>query len=124
MSACLATDGSGVSDVSKYLSSADIFVLPSAIEGFPLSVLEAMAMELAVVASRVGAVPDVIESGVDGFVVSPGSCEEIADTIIKLCNDAKNLTSVKKQARIKVEKKYSNILLRNNYKKLYQKLSR
>lgn len=107
-------------NVASYLSAADIFVLPSSIEGFPLSVLEAMAMRVAVVASSVGAVPDVINSGVDGFVIKPGSAGEITKVITKLARNKKDLDTVKSNARKKVEEKYSNIALGTNYRDLYK----
>lgn len=106
--------------VARYLSAADIFVLPSSIEGFPLSILEAMAMRLAVIASAVGAVPDIIESGKTGFVVAPGSAQEIADIIRELHAKPKQLASIKAAARRQVENKYSNTILGENYKQLYR----
>jgi glycosyltransferase involved in cell wall biosynthesis len=110
------------SNVAQFLSAADVFVLPSSTEGFPLSILEAMAMNLAVVASNVGAVSDIIETGRDGFVVSPGSVDEISKTIELLKNDAKLLKSIKENSRKKIEKKYSNTILGDNYNKLYNSL--
>ena len=107
------------SEIAKYLSAADIFVLPSSIEGFPLSILEAMAMRLAVIASDVGAVADVLNDGSDGFVVKPGNIEEITKTIIKLESDRDLLHEVKILARNKVEENYSNTILGRNYTDLY-----
>lgn len=108
------------SEIARYLCSADIFVLPSSIEGFPLSILEAMAMKVAVIASDVGAVSDVIDTEINGFVVNPGDVREIAERIVTLVNDRQLLDEVKNAARQKIEKKYSNIVLGQNYKKLYR----
>lgn len=107
------------SAIAHYLSAADVFVLPSSIEGFPLSILEAMAMKVVVVASNVGAVADVIESGVDGFVVTPGSKEEIADALKKLSSDTELMKDMKSRSRNKVESLYSNPVLGKNYRLLY-----
>lgn len=107
------------SDIARYLSAADIFVLPSAIEGFPLSILEAMAMNVAVVASDVGAVADVITSDEDGIVVTPGSASEISRAIITLSGNPQKLRDMKAKARTKIDKKYSNLILGRNYKKFY-----
>lgn len=112
------------SEVAEYLSAADIFVLPSSIEGFPLSILEAMAMKVAVVASDVGAVSEIIEPGIDGIIVEPGSATEITDAITTLANNPKLLAKVKGNAREKVNRKYSNIILGENYKKLYKDLAK
>ena len=110
------------SEIAKYLSSADIFVLPSRIEGFPLSILEAMAMQVAVIASDVGAVAQVVESGKTGFVIKPGSTDEIATVIKTLRKDPELLKKIKESARKAVENKYSNIVLGENYKNLYNRM--
>lgn len=107
------------SEVASYLSAADIFVLSSIIEGFPLSILEAMAMKVVVIASKVGAVTEVISSGEDGFVVTPADKNEIVGMINKLNKDRKLLERVKLNARKDVETKYSNLILGENYTKLY-----
>lgn len=108
------------SDIPRLLSAADIFVLPSSIEGFPLSILEAMAMNVAVVASDVGAVSDVIVNRRDGFVVRPGSVDDITKIIIKLANNKKLLDKIKTTAQTKLRKKYSNVILGENYSNLYK----
>lgn len=110
------------SDVPRYLSAADILVLPSSVEGFPLSILEAMAMRVVVVASRVGAIPDIIIEGEDGYIVTPGSVEEIAKTIKDLAADTSTLEKVKLNARLRLEEKYSTRTLGSNYRRLYDDL--
>lgn len=107
------------SAIAHYLSAADVFILPSSIEGFPLSILEAMAMKVVVVASDVGAVADVVKSNVNGFVVTPGSDEEIAVAIKKLASDRVLLEKMKVLSRSKVETLYSNPVLGKNYRLLY-----
>jgi glycosyltransferase involved in cell wall biosynthesis/2-polyprenyl-3-methyl-5-hydroxy-6-metoxy-1,4-benzoquinol methylase len=109
------------SDIAHVLSAADVFILPSSIEGFPLSILEAMAMNTATIASDVGAVSEVIESGVDGFVIEPGSVDAITTTLAHLADDPNHLAAIQKSSRITVEKKYSNPILAKNYRNLYNK---
>lgn len=106
-------------EVAEYLSAADIFVLPSSIEGFPLSILEAMSMGVVPVASRVGAVPDVIKEGKSGYVVDPGAVSQFVETLIKLEGDRTQLEVMKKEVRVRILKQYSNEDLGRNYKKLY-----
>ncbi len=71
-------------DARKYLAAFDIFVLPSVKEGFPWALLEAMAAKLPVVATNVGAVPEIIEDGKNGFMVEPRKSELIAQKIKEL----------------------------------------
>lgn len=110
--------------VAPYLSAADIFVLPSSIEGFPLSILEAMAMEVVPIASAVGGVPDIIDNGEDGFTVEPGSVKEIVTAITGLSQDPAKLQAMKMKARQKIEHTYSNRILGDNYRAMYRSVLR
>jgi len=71
-------------DIPAQLAAADVFVLPSRTEAFPNALLEAMASGLPVVASRVGGIPELITSGVDGVLVSVDAPHEIAAAISDL----------------------------------------
>jgi glycosyltransferase involved in cell wall biosynthesis len=111
-------------NIAEYLAAADIFVLPSAVEGFPLSILEAMAMRVVVLATNVGAVADVITTGENGIIVDEISSKSIAESLRLVINDRKLLEHVKLRTRVDVEEKYSNAILGRNYKKLYEDLLR
>ena len=75
------------SKVPEALSQIDIFVYPSWHEGFGRSIMEALAMEKAVVATRVGGIPDLIKDNVNGFLVSPHNSQELAQKIKELVGD-------------------------------------
>ncbi len=79
-------------DMPRVLNSMDVFVFPSLEEAFPNAVIEAMAMEKPIVATRVGGIPDIVEEGQTGYLVEPGDADGIADRVIKLLGD-KNLRS-------------------------------
>ncbi|MSR65476.1 MAG: glycosyltransferase family 1 protein [Verrucomicrobiae bacterium] len=64
--------------------SADIFVLPSYTEGFSMAVLEAMGYGLPIVATKVGALPEVLQDGVHGFLVDRRDPKALADRLEKL----------------------------------------
>jgi N-acetyl-alpha-D-glucosaminyl L-malate synthase BshA len=74
-------------DVRAYLSSADLFLLPSATESFGLAALEAMACEVPVVVSRVGGLPEVIEDGVSGYLRAPEDLDGMATCAAALLTD-------------------------------------
>ncbi|ADV65822.1 glycosyltransferase family 4 protein [Deinococcus maricopensis] len=66
------------------LDASDLLVLPSHHEGQPLSILEAMARGLAIIATRVGGIPDLIEDGVSGLLVPPGDPDRLCDALSAL----------------------------------------
>lgn len=72
----------------KYLALMDIFVLPSAGEGMPLALMEAMHAGLACVASSVGGVPGLLDHGQSGLLVSPGNLDELENAVRALLSDS------------------------------------
>ncbi len=71
----------------KEYEHADIFVLPSLFDSFPIAILEAMAAGLPVVATRVGGVPDVVEDGRTGILVNAGDADGLAAALLHLAGD-------------------------------------
>ena len=69
------------------LEAADVFVMPSLSEGMPMALLEAMAHELPIVASRVGGVPEILTDGLDAVLVDPGDAAELARALAALAAD-------------------------------------
>lgn len=76
-----------VENARKHLLEFDIFVLPSRSENLPYSVLEAGFASLPVIASRVGGIPEIIETGVSGALVEPDNSREILSTLILFADD-------------------------------------
>ncbi len=68
-------------DVRSVLSALDLFVLPSLWEGFGLVLLEAMSMKKPIIASRVDAIPEVVEDGVQGILVPPADASALKQAI-------------------------------------------
>jgi len=77
-------------NASHYLRAFDAFVLPSVKEGFPWSVLEAMAAKVPVIATRVGAIPEIITHKENGLIIEPKEPRQI----VKALNEIDNLDLV------------------------------
>jgi len=80
-------------EVSKLLKSSDIFLMTSAYEGMPVSVLEALASGLPVISTDVGEVGKVVRSGFSGLLVSGQNKEDIAEAVIKVLNNNRKFNS-------------------------------
>lgn len=76
-------------DRDALMREADIFVLPATSEGLPLALLEAMAVGLGIVATKVGGIPDVLTDNRDALLVDPGDPLSLAAALSRLANDAK-----------------------------------
>lgn len=73
--------------VAAQLNDADVLVHPSYAEGLPNALIEAMASGLAAIATRVGAIPDVLEEGASGFIVPPRDPVALAGAMQRYCDD-------------------------------------
>jgi glycosyltransferase involved in cell wall biosynthesis len=75
------------SDVRDLLAAADLFVLGSAFEGLPVSIMEAMAAGLPVAATAVGGVPEAVVDGETGILVPPRDPAALAEAVVELAGD-------------------------------------
>ncbi|MBI5248232.1 MAG: glycosyltransferase family 4 protein [Desulfomonile tiedjei] len=85
--------------IPLYLALADVFLLPSYIEGMPVAIIEAMRSGLPVISTRVNAIPDMIEQEVSGLLINPGASDEIADAVLRLKRDPELRNSIRSGAR-------------------------
>jgi N-acetyl-alpha-D-glucosaminyl L-malate synthase BshA len=88
------------------LAAADLFLLPSQLESFGLAALEAMACEVPVISTNVGGLPEVVEHGVDGFLVEPGDVKEAARYALEILSRADRGRAMGQAARINAKKKF------------------
>jgi glycosyltransferase involved in cell wall biosynthesis len=109
-------------DVAPFYAAFDALVLPSANEGTPVSVIEALAAELPVVATRVGGVPDVVRDGEDGFLVEAGATDDLADRLAQLAGDPALRARMGKQGRERVLPRYAVDRLVDDVDELYRSL--
>jgi len=85
----------------------DIFVQSSFAEGVPVVLMEAMAMEIPCVATRITGIPELIHDGIDGLLVTPSSVDELADAIVRLMDDAGLRRRLGESARRQVSEHYN-----------------
>ncbi len=95
---------SGTVDIKKYMQQASIFLLPSLYEGSPNILIEAMACGLPVVATRTSGIPELIEHGVNGYLVPTGDSKAMAELSIRLLRDNNLRDDMAIQARNRVVK--------------------
>jgi L-malate glycosyltransferase len=93
-------------EVHEKLSQADLFLLPSRLESFGLAALEAMACETPVIATNVGGLPEVVENGVDGYLVEPGDVKTASKYAIDLLSRADRGREMGQLARVHARKKF------------------
>src|SRR4029079_8337911 len=96
-----------VADIPGLLARADLFVLTSLNEGLSLSILEAMAAGLAVVASRVGGNPEIVMDGETGLLVGPDDAASTAAAIRRLLTDPALRTGLGARGRALVRDRYT-----------------
>ena len=92
--------------VRTLYQQADIFCLPSLAEGIPVVLMEAMAMEIPCVATRVTGVPELIRDREDGLLVAPGNEAELAEALERLLDDPELRVRLGRSARQRVLEEY------------------
>ncbi len=110
-------------DIPILLHLSDVLVLASLAEAMPLSVIEAMAAGVPVIASAVGSVPDIIEDGVNGIVIPPSNSEAIEHAITKVLDNGDDTVRMIANAHKTVRSKYTLNRMVNDYDKLFTRLT-
>jgi glycosyltransferase involved in cell wall biosynthesis len=108
-------------DVASLLARSDVFVLASRSEGLPLSILEAMAAGLPVVASRVGGVPELVVDGQTGLLVPAGDPERLAGAVGWLLADAALRRRLGEAGRARVREHFDLDSVRRAHLDLYRR---
>ena len=109
-------------DIRALLHSFSVFALPSLAEGTPVSMLEAMACGLPVVASTVGGIPEVVDDGVQGLLVPVGDVDALTAALERLAGDAELRAAQGRAGRARVEERYSMQAMVGAYGALYDGL--
>ena len=111
-----------VSDTRNTLCNSDVFVLTSITEALPLSIIEAMAMGLPCVVTNVGGNPDIIEDGVEGYLVEPGDYVTIAHYLKCIIDKPVKRRKMGHAARVKAVAQFSSEMMIDKYRKLFKTL--
>jgi N-acetyl-alpha-D-glucosaminyl L-malate synthase BshA len=108
--------------VYETLAIADVMLLPSELESFGLAALEAMALEVVPVATKVGGVPEVIEHEKSGFLAEVGDVEAMAGYAIKILSNESRLREMGKQCRAAARARFCTSRIIPQYEDFYRRV--
>ena len=109
-------------DLDRIYADLDLAVLTSRNEGSPVSLIEAMAAGLAVVSTRVGGVPDLVQDGMSGMLVESEDIGGLAEAIVSLLGDPQRRKALGEVGRRRVYPAYSADRLLGDMDHLYSEL--
>ena len=108
--------------IGNLLENSDVLVHPCYIEGFGLSVVEAMMAEKPVIASNSGALPEIINHKKTGLLVNPFSAEDWGNAVLELKKNKELANEIAKKGREKAESEFSIKNFVENHNVLYQNI--
>lgn len=111
-----------INNIAEVLTQFDCFTLSSVTEGMPMSIIEAMASGLPIVATDVGGMREMVDNNKNGFLIESNNRQALMDKWLCLINDNELLTSMGKNARAKAIEKYSLSRMADEYLTTYAKL--
>ncbi|MBS1534287.1 MAG: glycosyltransferase family 4 protein [Bacteroidetes bacterium] len=109
-------------EIKEYIEASSVCVFPTFAEALPVSWLEAMAMQKAIVASDIGWAAEIIDHGVDGFLVHPQQHQIFAQHINELLKNQAFRTEIGLKARAKVVQKFSKEVVAEHNAAFYEKV--
>lgn len=109
-------------DAPRLMAAFDVFMLSSEFEGLPVAVLEAMALRIPVVATRVGGLPAVIDDGYSGFLVEPGNPEALADQVTTLLRAPALRQSFADAGAVRVREQFSTARMVRETEDIYRQV--
>ncbi len=106
-------------DMSDIYNISDILVNASYSEGLPMTILEAMAAKVAIIATSVGAVSNVIEHSKSGIVLQPGNSQELSSSVYSLIKDPNLRDQLTQEAYQRIQTSFSDLQMFQQYKNVY-----
>lgn len=110
-----------VDEIDGYYCMADVFLLPSYLEGLPMALLEAMSCGLPPIASSVGGNPELIEHEKNGLLIEPRNTDELVQKIMWCINNKDKLEVIGKNAAETIRKRFSLEKMAEEYIEVYKK---
>ena len=108
-------------DITEILTASDAFVLPSASEGTPLSVLEAMRAGLPVIATLVGGLPELVRDGSEGLLVPAGNIQALQDAMARMISDGDIRRSMARAAKQRAVARFDSSVMARSYLSIYER---
>ncbi len=106
-------------DVPDLLASSGLYISSSVTEGISLTLLEAMAVGLPTIATRVGGSPEIVADGQTGYIVEPSDATALAQAIVRLCKNSRDWRDMGEAGRRRVERHFSIEGMISKYEDLY-----
>jgi len=111
-------------DIPDLLAASDFFILPSRTEGLPLSILEAMASNLPIIATSIGGIPELVKDKEHGFLIPPDDVDALAEAIGLLTENSDLRDKLGENCAKQVEEHFSFDAMSKKYRELYEMISR
>ncbi len=99
------------SDIPELYQILDLFVLPSRREGFPITVLEAMASGIPAIVTDVGGNKEIISDGIDGFIIQPNNTEELTQKINFLIDNTETAKKIAQFGQKNVRENFTSVIM-------------
>ncbi len=107
---------------TQLLASSDVFFLPSYNEGMPISILEAMCNGLAIVATAIAGVPDLVKNGLNGYMKKPGDIDGFYEVLTQLANDRTKALEMGKES-LRLVRKFDSTIILDKWIDIYRQLA-
>lgn len=111
-------------DVPRLLAAADAFILTSVSEGIPVTVIEAMAAGVPVVATKVGGLPELVTHSISGYLTPPGDASQLAEAVLELAADPTKRAQFANRAKSDARTKFSQAKMMGSYASTYEDMLR
>jgi glycosyltransferase involved in cell wall biosynthesis len=108
--------------IKELMSNATAFILPSYYEGLPMSILEAMAASVPVIASNVGGIPDIIKDGENGMLIEPGDIKAMAEKIQRIVENREERIEISQKAKEMIMTNYSQQIVIDKLIEIYTRV--